>query len=183
MTTKSVHKLNTAQASSKALLLALLVIVSLLLVNCGKKCQTNTNSVKSLSEAGVRWRMIDTNDKSAELRKLNNYNFTVWSFDNAFRGQVIAVRNNEEFSQNPLCTLTYLPERDQKRMAVEFKSTSTQAADPGGAGTTSGCPVSGRGTFDYSIGKNLRVTNVKTGVYYNFVQYLGIVEPDKACTF
>lgn len=177
MSLKSVYKLNTARGLSRASHWVLLALCLMLLTHCGKKCQTNTNSVSVLS--GARWRMVESNDKNANYRKMNNYTTDIWSFDNQFRGQVIALVNNEEFNQTPKCTMLYKPADGQ--VAIQFSSSSTQGED--GSTTSSGCPMSGTIVFDYSLGRELRLTNIKTGTYYRFVQYLGIVEPDKVCTF
>ena len=179
MNFNSVYKLNTPRALNKVGLWVLLAFSATLLANCGKKCQTNSNSVKSLAENSVRWRMVESNDKNANFRKMNNYTTDIWSFDNQFRGQVIALVNNEEFNQTAKCTMLYKPADGQ--VAIQFSSSTSDGVD--GTTTSSGCPMTGTIVFDYTLGKELRLTNIKTGSYYRFVQYLGIVEPDKVCTF
>ncbi len=182
MNNKGVYNLNTERRGPSAGALWALLFLLLALVGCGKKCQTVTQTYEHITQ--TPWRLVETTDKSTGFRKLNNFSFPVLTFALDFVGSVQSVVNNQQFD-SPLCTIKHREDRDNGLMVIEFTegTTATQGGDATPAATSPVCPFKGTRNFQYKLGRQLELTDKKTGNYYRFAPFLGIVEPDKNCTF
>ncbi len=183
--------MNTLLAKPKALpsnrglvLILALLLVSMLLPACGKKCQQVTTPFKYLSD--TPWRLAETTDPSKTFRALNNYTFPVFSFTLNFRGDVKTVINNEQFD-SALCNLAYQVDPGGNAVKIKFSegagATPNQGADPNQTTSLPNCPFKDTIGYTYKVGRSLELTDQKSGNYYRFVPFLGIIQPDDVCTF
>ena len=88
------------------------------------------------------------------------------------------VENNTEY-QNPVITFNYNIDPDSKMIRAEFLTAPSQDSTSQQAVQSTGTIVD----FDYELGRELELTDVKTGAYYRFVPYTGIITPDEKCSF
>ncbi len=180
MHTKRVYNLNTAK---RFIRVCATLWMALFMVGCGKKCQQVTNTYESLTD--TPWRLVETNDRTTGFRKLSNFTFPVMNFGLDFLGSVQSVVNNQQFD-SPLCNLVHKADPANNVMVIQYSEGGggeTLGGDEGNQETTPVCPFAGTRTYEYKLGRQLELTDSKTGKYYRFAPFLGIVQPDKECTF
>ena len=152
-----------------------------LLPGCQKKCQA-PSAERPNSITSNPWRLVSTNDPS--LKNNNKYTFYVIAFAQDFSGDMKKVVNNREF-ETPIRTLKYNLQTDTgKSGLLRIAYFEVAATEEGGTGdtTTSTDPVQTT-DYSYALTKNLELTASKSGYTYDFVPYVGIVDPDNNCTF
>lgn len=156
----------------------LCLVLWLAMPACQKKCQPPAPE-RPTSITQNSWRLISTNDPS--LKNNNKYTFYVISFAQDFSGDMKKVVNNREF-ETPVKTLKYNLETDSGKDGLIRIAYFDVSAEEGAEATASGEPTQTT-DYDYSLGKNLVLDAKKSGYSYEFVPYVGIVDPDNNCTF
>jgi len=153
---------------------------TMLLVGCGqKKCQPAAEQPFQ-SIIDTAWRMVESTDPIVK-NNTDNYNFIVMTFGINRLGMMQKVVNNDLF-ENPLYNLRYDINPSNKTLTVNYEEPPAPPAD--GGQPPSAEPVSTTVVqYTYKIGKELELTEVKSGNYHRLVPYQGVVEPDRQCTF
>ncbi len=156
----------------------LLLFVSLMMTACGtRKCQQPATE-RFTTIVDQPWRLAETTSTAPSYRNLSNTTFLVFDFSKNYKGSVKKVENNTEY-QNPVITFNYNIDPDSKMIRAEFLTAPSQDSTSQQAVQSTGTIVD----FDYELGRELELTDVKTGAYYRFVPYTGIITPDEKCSF
>lgn len=151
----------------------------LLLPACQKACQPPGEVATTISNNP--WRLIKTTNP--EFKNNNRFTFIIMEFAKDFSGSVKKVVNNREF-ETPVSLLKYNVETDSGRsgtLRVAFSEVA--GGGEGGSGEASAGEVTEITDYTYKVGRNFYLQEVKTGYTYEFVPYIGIVDPDSNCTF
>jgi len=149
---------------------------------CQRRCQ-QAAAERPTSITANPWRLVSTNDPS--LKNNNKYTFYVISFAQDFSGDMKKVVNNREF-ETPVKTLKYNLETDNGRsgfMRVAYYDLSAGGGEDLGEEVQASSSPSQTTDYEYSLGTNLTLSATKSGYSYEFVPYIGIVDPDNNCTF
>jgi hypothetical protein len=150
-----------------------------MLTGCQKKCQPPAvNAFKNLSE--TTWRAVETSNPKVQITR---FDFIELKFERDFTGSVIKVVANQEFAEQPIEVFTWaVPENTQGSgpLRIQYSTPGTDGSDGNAA-----APPQVVSTEDYyfSLGRELNLSETKTGYSWRFVPMTGIVDPDTNCTF
>lgn len=150
----------------------LLVVIT---TACGtKKCQAPaTEKFKHITD--TPWRLVETTDPGDAFEALSNTTFLVFEFTLDYKGTVKKVENNAEY-EVPVLVFKYNVDPDNGRIRAQF----TAPSEEGSTSTQSGGTIV---DYDYDLGREFEMVNSKSGYYYRYVPYNGIIAPDDKCTF
>ena len=157
-----------------------------LLASCGKKCQPPPQQTFT-TITGTEWRLISTSNPRMS-KDVNRFSFVTMTFKSEFEGEMIKVLNNKRYD-TPIFTFVYNLQSDTGRTGMLRIQYSTVPADSNGDGTANPAAiptpsaVSQPTDYTYSLKTGLTLTEAKTGYVYEFVPFVGIVDPDSTCTF
>ncbi len=160
--------------------LSFILFCTLLLgVGCQKKCQQPSEPAKTITEKP--WRLVETTNPG--VKNNDRFTFIILQFERDFSGAVKRVVNNREFDK-PVRVLKYNLATDNGRsgnIIIEFKNPPAEGeGETPATGADEGTEVS---EYEYSLGRDLTMTELKTGYTYYYVPYEGIIDPDENCTF
>ncbi len=154
----------------------ILILLALVTSACGmKKCQAPATQ-KFTSIVGQPWRLVETTDPGDSFQALSNTTFLVFEFTNDYKGSVKKVENNAEY-EVPVLVFKYNIDPESQSIRAQFSSPEAEAST---TSTQSGGNII---DYDYELGRELELTNAKSGYYYRYVPYNGIIAPDDKCTF
>ena len=177
--------MNTAAGKKTVQLLGIflaLVCADAFLVACSRRCQPPPQQpAQNLS--GNPWRLVKTNNP--RIQNLTRFTFLIMNFRSDFEGDVQKVVFNKQYD-TPILTFKYnvstSGKSGQLRVAYSALATDGQGAEGEQQTQTSG----GEEVIDYTYsiqGGNLVLTERNTGFTYQYVPFVGIVEPDSNCTY
>ncbi len=156
-----------------------MVLVTVALTSCKKCQQPPEQPFRYLEESP--WRLAEsTNPK--DVGKVTNTNFIILSFIQNGTGDVKRVKDNDQYD-TPLYTIQWIADTGQDLLRIKYTKgiANTDAVDPDVPQ-----PAADEGSvvdYSYSIGRELELTETRTGYYYRFVPFTGVVYPDQDCTF
>ncbi len=153
---------NDTVARAAAIFIVLPLVFS---VSCQKACQPSTGTAAT-SLTAAQWRLTGSNDP--QFSGVNKYTFLIFQFARDFTGTIESIQNNATDGSQP-------------------ESFSYNVQSTGSSGTlriSYGSELQSATTIDYQyqLGQNLTLTT-RQGLYYKFVPYSGVVEPDSTCTY
>ncbi len=150
-------------------------------VSCGRKCQqSDPTPLKTIT--GTEWRLIRTSNPQMS-EEVNNYTFIIMQFRTDFEGSVFRVINNKRYD-NPVFVFDYNVESRGRNGYLRVEYSTVPSGDPNtDAATTSPSTEKFPGDYEYVLSSKLTLTETNTGYTYEFVHFLGIVDPDNNCTF
>lgn len=155
------------------------LMLALATTACQKRCQAlETTSFKSLVDA--QWRLVESTDPQV-INNLNNYNFTILTFNRDNTGDLKRVVDNSQYDI-PVYNLLWAPNPMAHLIRIQFSTVTAptqpgqqvQAANPGDGGTTD---------YEYYLGTQLEMYDLNKGYYYRYVPFKGVVNPDTVCSF
>jgi hypothetical protein len=156
-----------------------LVAAFVFLPACQPKCQPPaTKTFQHLSDSS--WRAVETTNPHVTITK---FDFIEIQFKRDFTGDVLVVKQNQEF-QNPVEVFTWaVPDNTQGSGPLRIQYSTP--GDPGNGQDQAATPPEQLDTEDYTFNltNQLELTETKTGYYWRFVPMAGIVDPDTNCTF
>lgn len=165
-----------------SILNSVILLVALLCIGCQQQCQQTTQTAYS-SLADTPWRMIKTSDPS--IQTLDRFNFRIMQFNRNFTGAVNLVQDNDQYDVPILSFVWARVSTANSSIRLKYSDVTGQAADPTQATGTSPTTPTTTGTYDYtySLTGNLQLTENQRGYQYQFVPFLGVVDPDSKCSF
>lgn len=172
---------NSQLAAPNAILTVVRVVICFAVLifsaACQRRCQApSTQTFRSVTE--TQWRLVETTDAKL-LEDLDNFNFEILQFAANSTGAINRVVNNEQF-ETPIATIAWVPNTQAKSMRIQYTSV------PVSTGENTTAPKAGDlGTFDYNykLGRDLQMQELRTGNFYRYVPFTGVVSPDIDCTF
>lgn len=168
--------MNTPRTTALSLILCW---VTLALVSaCDKKCQAPPTEIPKTITANP-WRLTKTTNPS--LKNNNRYTFIIMEYAPDFSGQVRKVVNNREFEQ-PFRSFKYNVASSSGKNGT-LRIAYFEPLLEGEEGQENSAEPTEITDYRYTLGRTLNLTEVKTGYTYEFVPFVGIVDPDSNCTF
>jgi hypothetical protein len=164
-----------------AFLLAFFVGAQFALTGCQKRCQQMaTQAFTNLSQ--TEWRVVKTNNPN--MKGLDNYSFITLKFNIDFTGELYNVSENRK-SELPDKIFRWKADPAKRALAAAYTD-PTEESEEGTETQAGGEAV--LVNYRYSLGKELNLTETKTGYTYRLVPFSeefggGIIQPDQACTF
>lgn len=146
--------------------LGLVLAAVLILGGCQKKCQAPPEKpFETFVEQ--QWRVVESTNPVIG-NDIDNYNFYIFYFGRDFEGTVSKVESNKPI-ETPVLTFSYDVDPKTKRLLIEYH------------------PLSGgdiQTQYIYNLGRDFEIDE-KGGnqEYFRMVPFLGVVDPDKDCTF
>lgn len=163
-----------------------LIVLSLLLAGCQqKRCQAPPEQPFQ-TFVGTQWRLVSTTDPGPNFKTLTQTNFLIFTFNRDFTGDIKSVGNNAQ-SNVPIATLIYRV--DSESRLIQAQITQNTVTVPPADGSTpnetpqSVAPKSSTVNFNYTLSREFGLTDSRSGFYYRFVPFLGVINPDQQCTF
>ena len=177
---KDVYSMSTAIRQFIAKFLLLLVGLTFA-TGCQQRCQPQSEQVPTtLSETS--WRLVETNDPQIlnSDPALDRFNFLIINFSRNFSGNIQRVVFNDLF-EAPVLTFNWNPV-ERNRMLVRFQTAVNEDFDSFGGGSTA--QDLGVSDFSYEFdANNFQMSDRESGVFYRYVPFTGVVDPDSQCTF
>lgn len=146
---------------------------------CQRQCQPPGEVFTTIS--ATPWRLVSTNNP--DFKNNNRFTFIIMEFGKDFSGSVKKVVNNREF-ETPVSLVKYNVETESGRsgtLRIAYSEVAGGGEDLGGEATAG--EVTEITDYTYQVGRKLNLTEVKAGYTYEFVPYVGIVDPDSNCSF
>lgn len=166
--------------------LGLAGLIMFALTACQQKCQQAVDQpTTTLSE--TQWRLVSTNDpqipdcsKQQAENCLDRFNFLIMNFRRNFSGDVQRVVFNDLF-ETPVLSFNWNPVQDNF-MLVRYQTVVSQDFDNFDGGSSA--QDLGVFRYDYNFNSNsLTLRDRDKGLFYEYVPFTGVVDPDSRCTF
>ena len=162
------------------------ILVLLSGLHCNKKCQPPSAEVPKSITANV-WRLISSTSPQTS-KNLSKYTFPIMTFKTDFSGDLLRVEKNTQF-EKPFSLFTYSLKTDSGRegsMTVVYFDPPPDSDKTEGTKKASDAPDPSnlKGIdYDYRLSKQLTLIERQTGYTYEFVPFVGVVDPDSTCSF
>lgn len=165
------------------------ILVGLMILGgfgCGKKLFQSLLQQAPTSITQYEWRLTHTldtgllTDIGASQPHGLCYNYLLLKFTAQYRGTLTTVTNSLRANQEQAAPFSYFVIPNSKVICIDYNSPNADVAD-----LQNRCINRATGSleiYSYQLGRDgLHLTDLKTGLPYDYVDFRGAVNPDQQC--